>query len=415
MADRNQPRARRDGDAAPILTAVPAGSPPASRTALVLSGGGARGAYQVGVLEGLLDLGFINGGTSSFGLLAGSSAGAINVGMLGASADRFAAGVEDLTRLWTGLSTDQVFRTDVVSLGTIGLRWVRDLTFGGAIGHVGSKALLDTAPLRRLLSERIPLHRIRENVATGALRAVSVAATDLHTGSGVLFVEGASDIPLWTRAHWSVERAELAASHLMASSAIPIFFPPVKIGSRHFGDGCVRNTTPLAPAIQLGADRIVAIGVRGAAAASVEDGRRRAPPTIAHIAGVLLDAVLLDAVQADVEHSARVNSSVLRCGADPAGEGCLREVDVLWLTPSVSIGAIAAQLRDRIPAVVRYLLHGLGSDEATTDLASYLLFDASFCTRLIELGRDDVRAGRAQIERFFAPRGPRQARRAAPG
>lgn len=374
----------------------------------MLSGGGARGAYQVGVLQGLLELGCLSAGASTAALLVGSSAGAINIGLLAASADRFAEGVDQLTDLWGHLRADQVFSTDVVSLGTIGMRWVRDLTFGGAIGHVSAKALLDTAPLRRLLTQHFSPSRIAPNIERGILRAATVAATDLHTGSGVQFVQGAADLSLWTRTHWSVERVDLGVEHLMASSSIPVFFPSVEIGSRHFGDGCIRNTTPLGPAIRLGADRIIAIGVRGGTRPSLEDGRRRPAPTIAQVAGVLLDAVLLDAVEADVEHSGRVNTSVLRTsdGNDPE---CFREVDVLWLAPSQSIGAIAAKLRNRIPAIIRYLLRGLGSDDATTELASYLLFDSEFSRRLMTLGRRDVHAARERILGFFA----RTERRAA--
>ena len=381
----------------------------AARTALVLSGGGARGAYQAGVLQGLLEIGCLARDRSNVGLFVGSSAGAINVGVLGATADRLADGIERLVSLWCGLTADQVFRTDVLSLGTIGLRWVRDLTFGGLVGRVTGKSLLDTTPLRRLIGAQFHRDRIAANVAAGLVRAVAIAATDLYSGSGVLFVEGASDLAFWSRSHWSIERARLQVEHFMASSAIPIFFPSVRVGSRHFADGCIRNTAPLAPAIQLGADKIVAIGVRGAPAPSVDDGRRRPVPTIAHVAGVLLDAVLLDAIESDVEHSARVNTSVLRWGDAGANPDGFREVDVLWLRPSASIGAIAAELADHIPAVVRYLLRGLGSDEATRDLASYLLFDEAFCGRLVELGRSDAHAGRATIERFFA----QPARRAA--
>jgi NTE family protein len=372
----------------------------------VLSGGGARGAYQAGALLGLVELGCLARERSSVELLVGSSAGAINIGLLASMADHCAEGIQRLVELWSGIRADQVFRTDVVSLGAIGLRWVRDLTFGGLVGRVQGKSLLDTTPLRRLLGAHFRSGRIAANVADGTLRAVAVAATDFYSGSGVLFVEGAPDLRAWTRSHWSVERAEIGVSHLMASSAIPVFFPSVRIGSRHFGDGCIRNTTPLAPAIQLGADRIVAIGVRGLPNPSLDDARRRPPPTIAHVAGVLLDAVLLDAIEADIEHSARVNTSVVRWGGTSGDPDAFRQVHVLWLRPSASIGALAAELADHIPAVVRYLLRGLGSDEATRELASYLLFDAAFCGRLVELGRADVHASRAEIERFFAAAPP---------
>ncbi len=387
----------------------------AARTALVLSGGGARGAYQAGVLQGLVEIGCLARQRSNVGLFVGSSAGAINVAVLAATANRAAEGIEHLVTLWRGLTADRVFRTDVVSLGTIGLKWVRDLTFGGMIGRVTGKALLDTAPLRRLIAGEFEGGRIAASIAGGAIRAVAVAATDLYTGSGVLFVEGASDLELWSRTHWSIERAVLGIDHFMASSAIPVFFPSVELGSRHFGDGCIRNTAPLAPAIQLGADRIIAIGVRGTPTPSVDDGRKRPVPTIAQVAGVLLDAVLIDAIEADIEHSARVNTSVLRWGQDGTAPSDFREIDVLWLRPSTSIGAIAGELAEHIPAIVRYLLRGLGSDDATRDLSSYLLFDPAFCGRLVELGRSDVHASRADIERFFAkPLRPRLAGAAVP-
>lgn len=385
----------------------------AARTALVLSGGGARGAYQAGALQGLVEIGALAPTQTNVGLYVGSSAGAINVGLLGATADRCAEGVAQLVSLWRGLTAEKVFRTDVASLGSIGLRWIRDLTFGGMIGRVTGKALLDTSPLRTLIANEFQGGRIAANVAAGLVRGVAVAATDLYSGCGVLFVEGAPDLKLWTRTHWSIERAALEVEHFMASSAIPIFFPSVELGTRHFGDGCIRNTAPLAPAIQLGADRIIAIGVRGEPTGSVDDGRRRPIPTLAQVAGVLLDAVLIDAIEADIEHSTRVNTSVLRWGG---GEGLddFREIDVLWLRPSTSIGAIAGELADHIPAIVRYLLRGLGSDEATRDLASYLLFDETFCGRLVELGRSDVLAVRGDIERFFArPLRPRRERPAA--
>ncbi|HSP98342.1 MAG TPA: patatin-like phospholipase family protein [Candidatus Dormibacteraeota bacterium] len=373
------------------------------RTALVLSGGGARGAYQAGVLRGLADIGMIGTEGSPFDIIVGSSAGSINAGMLAAHADQLGAGVDRLIEVWSGIAASDVFRTDIRSLGRIGVRWAWDLSFGGALRRVQPKALLDTAPLRTLL-KRIPLARIDEHVKSGALYAAAVAATDLYTSNGYLFFQGQPGIRPWKRSRWRIERTRLGIDHLMASSAIPVFFPSVRIDGRHFGDGCIRNTAPLSPAINLGAERIVAIGVQGPATEESPRGRRRSPPTIAQIAGVLLDAVMLDAIESDVEHSTRVNRSVITCRARERGDA-FRWVDVLWLRPSIHIGALAAKLSDHVPPVVRYLMRGLGTDESITELLSYLLFDSAFTTTLIEAGRADVRAARAEILRFAAGRG----------
>ncbi len=374
------------------------------KIALVLSGGGARGAYQVGVLKGLAELGIGATGPSPFSILVGSSAGSINAAMLAACADRFEVGVEELARLWGGIEARQVFRTDVASLGGIGLRWVRDLTFGGAIGHVAPKSLLDTAPLRKLLAKTIPFGDISRNVERGHLEALAISATNLYTTNGVVFVHGAPSAPTWTRIRRHVERAEVGVEHLMASSAIPVFFPSVEIGGRHFGDGCIRNTSPLEPAIQLGAQRVVAVGVRESSPRPESVGPKRVQaPTIAQIAGVLLDAVMLDSIEVDVDHALRVNQSVAAHGG--AAEDPFHFVDVLWLSPTRSFGEIAAEMADHVPAIVRYLLRGLGGDEATTELVSYLLFDASFCSRLIELGVEDVKRRADQVRAFFAGEG----------
>jgi NTE family protein len=383
-------------------TTPPASRPSrSSRTALVLSGGGARGAYQVGVLRGLLDLGVVSRERSPFNVLVGSSAGALNVGMLASSADSFADGIMALEQLWSNLRAEQVFRTDLRSLGGIGARWVRDLSFGGVLRHATPKALLDTAPLRTLLEEHVAFDRIDANIDQGLLESVAVLATDLYTSHGVVFLHGQKETPLWRRSWLRVERTRLTADHLMASSAIPIFFPSVDIDGRHFGDGCIRNTAPLSPALNLGADRVIAIGVRGPDRSEDAPGlARRAPPTIAQIAGVLLDAVMLDAIEVDVQHSERVNTSVLTW---PTGieNSPFRWIDVLWLSPSRSFQTMAAELAHHIPRIVRYLLRGLGTDESTTELISYLLFHPSFCGRLIALGKEDVIARQDEIRAFF--------------
>jgi NTE family protein len=367
---------------------------------LVLSGGGARGAYQVGVLRGLLDEGFLPRDRSGIDVLIGSSAGALNAAALAAFADDFEDGLARIERVWREIDAQQVFRTDVASLGKIGARWMWDLSFGGATGHVRAESLLDTSPLRELLTERIPLGRIDENVRSGRLRALGLIATDLHTSNGVVFLHASPETPTWTRRRWRIEPTKINVEHLMASSAIPVFFPSIAIDGAYFGDGSIRNTAPLSPAINLGAEKIIAIGVSGPPPAKAPPAVRERP-TIAQVAGVLLDAVMLDAIEVDVEHSERVNTSVLRLPAEPS-PGRFRTVDVLWLRPSLQVRQIAAELSHRIPRVVRYLMRGLGSDEAVTELSSYLLFDREFCGRLVELGRADVVAERASIERFFA-------------
>lgn len=375
-------------------------------TAVVLSGGGARGAYQVGVLQALRELGVLER-EHPVDILVGSSAGSLNAGALAATVDRPAEGLDQLEALWTQLEPSQVFRTDLRSLGGIGARWVRDLSFGGLLRRVAPKSLLDTAPLRALLAERLPFAGIGANVDAGLLRALAIPATNLHTGDGVIFVDCPQATPLWRRGRWSVERTRIGVDHLMASSAIPIFFPSIEIEGRHLGDGSIRNTAPLSPAIHLGADRIVAIGVRRAGLPP-EKARagRRAAPSIAEVAGSLLDAVMLDAIEVDFEHSGRVNQSVL-AAPTPATPHPFRWVEVLWISPSHSFREIAATLEHRIPPIVRYLMRGLGPDDATTELASYLLFDGEFSKQLIGIGRADVQARRDEITAFLrAPRKP---------
>ena len=379
---------------------------PRPRTALVLSGGGARGAYQACVLAGLVEAGFIDGHRTSFDILVGSSAGAINAAALAGRADDLPAGVVRLADVWRAIRASDVYRTDVASLGRTGIQWAWDLTLGGVTRHVRAKSLLDTAPLRGFLHEHVQFRRIETNIAAGALDALAVIATDLHTSNGVVFLQGAPNIPSWARRRWRIERTGIRADHLLASSAIPIFFPAVAIGDTWYGDGSVRNTAPLRPAINLGADRIVAIGVSGPPPPTVA-ARRSPAPTIAQIAGVLLDAVMLDALEGDVEHSEHVNTSVLHHATGNDAQP-FRLIDVLWLRPSERVRELASELTHRIPPVVRYLLRGLGPDAAITELASYLLFDPEFCGRLVELGRADVAAERARIAPFFERGGSAQ-------
>lgn len=365
-------------------------------TALVLSGGGARGAYQAGVLKGLLELGVLGHDQLPFDILVGTSAGSINSATLAAYADRVDKGVDELVQTWSRVHAAQVFRTNPVSIAKTAWRWIRDLTFGGLWGGVQPKALLNTAPLRGTLG-RVPFDRIGEHIAAGRLQALAVAATDYYTAHGVLFLQCQDHVKIWERPRYHVERVEIKVDHLLASSAIPVFFPAVEVGGRYFGDGCIRNTAPLSPAIQMGATKILAVGVRESLSApgrpSVQKSNR--PPSLATVAGVLLDAVMIDALEVDVDHCHRINRSVIRV------EDNFRQVDVLWLRPSESFAALATRLESRIPRLIHYLLRGLGDDGATAELASYLLFDSVFCNCLIDQGVADVFAQAREIRDFF--------------
>jgi NTE family protein len=381
------------------VTAQRADGSQLARTALVLAGGGARGAYQVGVLRGLQELGVLEPGRSGLDVFVGSSAGAINSSMLAAHAGQLDRGIATLEDLWGNIHAHDVFRTDVLAIGSTGVRWAWDLTLGGAIGGVAPKSLLDTSPLREFLGEHIPFERLAAQIEDGALHALALAATDLTSADGVLFVHGDPDVEVWERRRWQIEKAHIRTQHVLASSAIPIFFPSVEVDGRHFGDGSIRNTAPLSPAINLGAERIIAISVREPTHASDRRGKAE-PPSIAEIAGVLLDAVMLDAIEVDIDHSERVNRSVVAYRR-PGDGGPFRHVDVLWIQPSQDFNVLAAEFSHRIPAVVRYVMRGLGSEDTMTELTSYLLFDAEFCSRLIEAGRADVEAAKPAIEDFF--------------
>lgn len=336
-----------------------------------------------------------------FDHVVGSSAGALNAGTLATEASSLEQGVCALEQIWRDIEPEHVFRTDLGSLGQIGLQWVRDLSFGGLFQPSGPKYLLDTTPLRDLIAGRFGEGRVQSHIDAGILQSLAIVATNLYTADGVVFLQAHADVPVWARSRWRVERTTIGPGHLLASSAIPLFFPAVEIEGRYFGDGSVRNTAPLSPAIQMGATRIFAIGVRSPSPSTEAPGSiHRGPPTVAQVAGTLLDAVMLDALEVDVEHSQRVNSSVRRQPVFGEGEA-LRWVNVVHVSPNYSFGEVAAEFADRIPRSIRYLLRGLGDDASTMELVSYLLFDGAYCRRLMDIGAQDVLEHEAELRAFF--------------
>ena len=365
---------------------------------LVLTGGGARGAYQAGVLRGVAEIARGLSCERLFSVVVGNSAGAINAAYLAANADEPLLAPSRLTSMWGQLHARDVYRTDVITLGKIGARWLAELSLSGLIEEKHAIALLDTSPLRQLLAERLAIERVGEHLASGALDGVAVSAGDYCCGVSRTFFQ--ADAAPWSRARRHGEATVLRREHVLASAAIPILFPPVEVDGHHLGDGSVRNYTPLSPAIKLGARRLLVVGVRKTGATPVAGPGGR--PTIARIAGSILDAVLMDAVDLDIERLQRINETLALLPQGGA-EAPLDPVEVCVVRPSRDIGELALEEVDSLPRVLRHLIGGLGKPAEAAELISYLLFEPAFTQRLIELGHRDALAQREAIERYLRP------------
>jgi NTE family protein len=385
---------------------------------LVLTGGGARAAYQVGAVRALAEI--VGPGPLPFDVLSGISAGAINSVVLATGAEDFRRASARLSATWAALTPDRVFRTGTLRLAGIGTQWIRTLSVGGLLGQGGINYLLDSAPLRHLIENEIPIGRMRRHLRSGQLRGIAVSATNYHTGAGVTFFEAAAEVEPWTRSTRVGIRSRIGVEHVMASAAIPVFFPPVAIGGSFFGDGCVRMHFPMSPAIHLGADRIVAISQRYLPPPSDTAEREKRVKTdtlpLSEIAGVLLNAVFLDSLDSDVERLERINRILALIPGDKheAGEIDMRPIPALVLRPSQDLGRLAADEYERFPAMLRYLLRGIGATgHAGEDLLSYLAFEPIYVKRVMDLGHADTLARRDEIEEFFLGAPPGRARAGA--
>jgi len=375
-------------------------------TGLVLTGGGARSAYQVGAVRALAEI--VGPGQMPFDVIAGISAGAINGIALATGAEDFPTAAERLRNTWSKLTPDRIFRTGALRLASIGTRWIRDLSAGGLVGKSGINYLLDSSPLRKLISTEIPIGRMRRHLRAGRLRGVAVSTTNYHTGSGVTFFEGAADIQPWRRSTRIGVRARITVEHVMASAAIPIFFPPVALESSFYGDGCVRMHYPMSPAIHLGAERVLAVSVRHLRPPDETAEREARAKTdqlpLSEIAGVLLNSVFLDSLDSDLERMERTNKTLALVPREKLTNGDIdvRPIPALLLRPSQDLGRLAADEYERFPSMLRYLLKGIGaSGQAGEDLLSYLAFEPIYVQRVMELGYADTMARRDEIEEFF--------------
>ena len=369
---------------------------------LVLTGGGARAAYQVGALRALAEL--FGNGPLPFPVVCGVSAGAINGSSLAAEADDFPRAVKHLADTWLSLTPERVYRTDALSLVSIGSGWFRGLTAGGTQPPRRYNHLLDTSPLRELLGREIPFEAIRENVARGLVRGVAISATNYETGTSVTFFDGAPEMKPWARSRRMGVKTAITLDQVMASAAIPIFFPPVQLGGSWFGDGGVRLTAPMSPALHLGADRVLVIGIRHPRTAEetvvINEAAQRDDLPLSQILGVLMNAVFLDSLEPDIERVERV-TEMLDTIQRPA-DSHLRPVHILLLQPSQDLAALASDQVMRFPRTLRFLLKGLGvSQKGGSDLLSYLAFEQQYIERLVTLGYEDTRARFEEIRGFM--------------
>ncbi len=377
---------------------------------LVLTGGGARAAYQAGALLALAEI--LPAGPMPFRTLCGVSAGGLNAAFLGSWRGDLEEAAHRARELWLELSPERVFRTDGAHMIGVGTRWMRDLSAGGLFQRSRINYLLDATPLRDFLHERLALGDLRRNLASGALRGFAITATSYATNTAVTFFDGAPEVEPWVRSTRVGVRAHIRLDHVMASAAIPIFFPPVRIQGAWYGDGSVRMTAPLSPAIHLGAERLLVVGVRRwrdpSELRQVRHAARREELPPSQIAGTLLNAVFLETIEADVERLEMVNRLVERVPQAERGE--LRVIPTLVLRPSRDLGHLAADQYRRFPRFLRYLLAGIGAQADTgSDLLSYLAFEPVYVGRLLELGYEDTRARRSEIEDFFGEARPRKA------
>lgn len=377
-----------------------------SNVGLVLSGGGARGAYQVGAISALAEI--IGQRQSPIRVLAGLSAGAINSTALAIHADDLSKGAARLAEIWSSLTPDRVYRTDFPKLATLGARWVKDLALGGQLGKHRANYLLDTAPLRELLAREMDTSQLRKHIDSGALRGVAVSATNYLTGSTVTFYDGAPEIKPWVRRGRIASREPLSVEHVMASAAIPVFFPPVMLAGKVFGDGGIRMTTPISPAIHLGADKVIAIGIRyyRSAEHTIALNRDTLANTVsvAQISGVLLNAVFLDSLDNDIERLERINRTLSFIKPEDRARhpDLLRRIPSLSLRPSKDLGRLAGDQYEKFPATLRHLLRGIGATgDAGWDLLSYVAFQPEYIRKLIELGYQDTIARAREVEDFF--------------
>jgi NTE family protein len=384
-------------------------------TGLVLTGGGARAAYQVGVIKGVAQIRREAGAPAEnpFPVITGTSAGAINAAAIACRCNDFDAAVAGLCEVWENFRAEQVYRSDSIGVIRTGARWLTMMSLGWLIARwrrARPRSLLDNEPLGELLQHWIGPSRLRAQMRLGHLKALAVTASSYTSGQHLTFYEAADDIVPWTRSNRMAVRATITVDHLLASSAIPFVFPaqPLPLDGRieYCGDGSMRQSAPVSPAVHLGAQRILVVGA----------GRMHEPPgehivateypNLAQIAGHALSNIFLDALAVDVERLQRINRTLKLLPPHALAQSALRPIEVLVIAPSQRLDDIAAKHLGSLPAPIRAMLRGVGvsgrgQDARGAALASYLLFESAYTRELMALGLADTLARRDEVMGFF--------------
>ena len=379
------------------MSQPPANSP---KTALVLTGG-ARAAYQVGVLLAVSKLSS-NRRRNPFPILCGTSAGAINAAGIACVADNFGKGVSVLASFWRNMHASDIYRADPLGLGLSGAHWMTMLTLGWLI-RSRPKSLLDNSPLRELLTRHLDFRGIERSIENGALHALSISASGYESGDNINFFQGHADAQPWHRVQRIGIRSEIGVDHLLASSAIPFIFPATKIHREFFGDGSMRQLAPISPAIHLGAERVLIVG---AGRKNEHHERRRVDghPSLAQIAGHALSSIFLDSLAVDIERMQRINRTLAAIPPDVRENNDipLRPIKALIISPSERLERIAAEHAGALPWAMRMLLGGIGGmNRRNGTLTSYLLFEKPYTRALIDLGYADTMARSDEVGEFL--------------
>lgn len=370
---------------------------PVKCTALILPGGGARGAYQVGVLKAIGEL--LDQQRNPYPVICGTSAGAINAAVLASHAHEFNVGIERLDHFWRSMHCERIYRTDAWTVFRSGMRFAITLLSGGLI-KTNPKAFLDNSPLRSFLQKNLELEGIQRALDEDALRAVAVTASGYASASAISYFQAGAGMEDWQRERRKGVSTLINVSHLLASAALPIIFPAERIGNEYFGDGGMRMVAPLSPAIHLGAQRILIIGTR--------DEKPDLPPEVpmeypsaGEIGGYLMDTIFMDRLNADLARLRRINKTLSLVPEERRIDAGLIEIDSLVIRPSKDLRYVTREHVGDIPPSVQLLLRTLGGWGRDWRMASYLLFESGYCSELIDLGYQDGLNSEAEIRQFF--------------